>query len=139
MYQQITIVGNLGREPEMRYTQTGVPVCSFSVAVNRQWTKDDGQREEKVTWFRITCWRKLAELAAQFLTAGSQVLITGEIEAPRAYLDAKSGEPRASLDVTANTIRFLGSPKGNGQHAAPPAGDAPAAPAAAQDAEDIPF
>ncbi|MCX6042253.1 MAG: single-stranded DNA-binding protein [Caldilinea sp.] len=60
MYQQLTLIGNLGRDPEMRYTPTGVPVTNFSMAVSRNWVGQDGQRQEKTIWFRVTAWRKLA-------------------------------------------------------------------------------
>ena len=106
MYQQITLIGNLGADPEMRYTQSGQPVTSFRMAVSRTWVNQEGQRQEKTTWFRVTAWRKLAETANQYLTKGSKVLVVGEVEESQAYID-KEGKPRASIDVTANTIRFL--------------------------------
>ena len=96
MYQQITLIGNLGRDPEMRYTPSGVAVTSFSVAVSRRWTGQDGQQQEKTVWFRVTAWRKLAETASQYLTKGSKVLIVGTIEEPQAYID-QEGQPRASI------------------------------------------
>ncbi|MEM7537805.1 MAG: single-stranded DNA-binding protein [Chloroflexota bacterium] len=108
MYQQITLIGNLGADPEMRYTGTGTPVTSFRMAVSRQWTGQDGQRQEKTTWFRVTCWRRQAEIVSQYLTKGSKVLVVGEMEEPNAYMD-RDGNPRASLDVTAQTVRFLNS------------------------------
>ena len=61
MYQKTIVVGHLGRDPEMRYTQSGVPVTSFSVATTRKWSSASGEQQEKTTWFRVTCWRKLAE------------------------------------------------------------------------------
>ena len=66
MYQQITLIGNLGADPEMRYTPNGLPVTSFRMAVSRNWTGQDGQRQEKTVWFRVTAWRKLAETASQY-------------------------------------------------------------------------
>ena len=109
MFQQVTIIGNLGRDPEMRYTQAGVEVCSFSVATSRSWTGKDGQKNEKTVWFRITTWRKLAEICNQYLQKGNRVFITGEMEEPGAWTDAQ-GEPRASLEVTAQTVKFLSGP-----------------------------
>ncbi len=110
MFQQITLVGNLGRDPEMRYTPSGVPVASFSVATSRKFQSADGQWQEKTVWFRVTAWRKTAETVSQYLTKGSKVLIIGELEEPRTWVD-KDGNTQASLDVTAQTIRFL-SPRG---------------------------
>lgn len=112
MFQQITIVGNLGRDPEMRYTPSGVPVASFSVATSRKFQGADGQWQEKTVWFRVTAWRKTAETVSQYLTKGSKVLIIGELEEPRTWVD-KDGNTQASLDVTAQTIRFL-SARGEG-------------------------
>jgi single-strand DNA-binding protein len=105
MFQKTIIVGYLGRDPEMRYTPSGVPVTSFSVAVNRRWTDQQGQPQEKTTWFRVTAWRKLAELCNQYLSKGRQVLVEGDIDAS-AWL-GQDGQPRASLELTARTVRFL--------------------------------
>ncbi|MCS6843869.1 MAG: single-stranded DNA-binding protein [Caldilineales bacterium] len=106
MFQQLIIIGNLGSDPELRYTQDGTPVASFSVAVNRRWTSPDGSHGEETTWFRVTAWRKLAELCNQYLRKGRQVMVIGRVSA-RAYT-AANGEPRATLEVTADTVKFLG-------------------------------
>lgn len=106
MYQQITLVGNLGQDPTMRYTPSGVPVTVFSLAVNKTWTDAAGERHDKALWFRVTAWRKLAEIAGQYLAKGSKVLVVGEVEQPHAYTD-RDGNLRASLEVTASSIRFL--------------------------------
>ncbi len=142
MYQQTTIVGNLGSDPEMRYTASGVPVTSFNVAVNRSWTNQEGQRQDKTTWFRVTAWRKLAETASQYLSKGRQVLIVGEIEEPEVWVD-REGNNRASLNLTAFTIKFLGT-RGDAEGGGYGGGAQAAAPAAAGDGpvtndEDIPF
>jgi single-strand DNA-binding protein len=107
MYQQIMLVGNLGSDPEMRYTPSGVPITTFRLAVNKSWVGQDGQRQDKTLWFRVTAWRKLAETASQYLSKGRQVLIIGEIEEAHAYTD-RDGNLRAGLEVTAQTIKFLG-------------------------------
>lgn len=111
-YQQIVLVGHLGRDPEMRYTPTGVPVTSFSMAVSRSWTDQSGQRQEKTIWFRVSAWRKLAETVSQYATKGRLVLVVGELEEPRVYTD-RDGTARTNLEVTAQNVRFLGS-KGDG-------------------------
>ena len=108
MYQQITLIGNLGNDPEMRYTPGGVPVVSFNLAVNKSWTTQEGQRQDRTTWFRVTAWRKTAEIVSQYLTKGRQVMVIGEVEDARAYVD-KDGNSRASLEVTAQVIKFLGN------------------------------
>ncbi len=106
MYQQITLVGNLGRDPEMRYTPSGVAVTNFSVATSRSWTGQDGQRQENTVWFRVAAWRRLAETCNQYLTKGQRVLVVGEVEEPSTWTD-QEGNSRASLEVTARTVRFL--------------------------------
>jgi len=107
MYQHTVIVGNLGRDPEMRYTQSGVAVTSFSVAVNRKWTNQDGTPGEKTTWFRVSAWRKLAETCNQYLSKGRLVLVEGEVSAS-AWTPQDGGDPRASLELNARNVKFLG-------------------------------
>lgn len=118
-FQQIIIIGNLGSDPEMRYTPSGTAVTNFSVATSRKWKNADGEQQEKTVWFRVTAWRQLAELTSQYLAKGRQVMIVGELEDPSVWTD-KNGNSRASLEVTAREVRFLsgGSPSsenGNGQ------------------------
>lgn len=136
MYQQITLIGRLGNDPEMRYTPSGVPVTTFSLAVDRRWTDADGQLQEKTTWFRVTAWRRQAETISQYLEKGRPVLIIGEIEEARPWTD-RDGNPRASLEVTAREFRFLGDRNNSNYGGDNTAG----APVDAQEeaAEDIPF
>ena len=112
MYQTIIIAGNLGRDPEMRYTPSGQAVTNFSVATNRQYTDSDGQLVKETIWFRISAWGKLAETCNQYLRRGSKVLVEGRLNA-----DPQTGSPRiftrqdgstgASFEITAGTVRFL--------------------------------
>ena len=147
MYQQITLIGNLGQDPEMRYTPSGVAVTHFSVATSRSWTGQDGQRQEKTVWFRISAWRRLAETCNQYLTKGQRVLVVGEVEEPSTWTD-REGNTRASLEVRARNVQFLstraesealaaGMGQSDGQGA--PMGDGPAADAGLSAEEDIPF
>lgn len=112
MYQQITIVGRLGQNPELRYTPSGVPVATFSIATSKKFADASGNQQEKTTWFRVTAWRKQAETVGQYLTKGSKVLVIGEVEDARPWTD-RDGNNRASLEVTANTIRFLDNKSDN--------------------------
>ena len=133
MYQHVVIVGNLGRDPEMRYTPSGVPVTSFSVAVSRKWKNQNGELQEKTTWFRVTAWNKLAELCNEYLSKGRLVLVEGEIDAS-AWI-GQDGEPKATLELRAQNVRFLGGRSANelGQGAALKES------AAVVDEEDLPF
>ncbi len=134
MYQHVVIVGNLGRDPEMRYTPSGVPVTTFTVAVNRKWKNQNGELQEKTTWFRVTAWRRLAELCNEYLSKGRMVLVEGEIDAS-AWL-GQDGQPRATLELTAQNVRFLGGRALGDEFGGSPAfKDAPAGPSE----EDLPF
>jgi single-strand DNA-binding protein len=97
----------------MRYTPDGTPVTNFSVATNRKWNNPDGSQGEETTWFRITVWRRMAEVCNQYLSKGRQVFIEGELKpdpatgGPRVWT-GNDGLPRASFEITARTIKFLG-------------------------------
>jgi single-strand DNA-binding protein len=134
MFQQLSLIGNLGSDPEMRYTPSGVPVVSFNLAVNKNWVNQEGQRQDKTIWFRVTAWRKLAENVSQYLSKGRQVFVVGELEDARPWTD-RDGNHRASLEVTAQTIRFIGGRGGEsgGDQDGPPVAEP------AQTDRDIPF
>jgi single-strand DNA-binding protein len=122
MYQRLVLVGNLGRDPEMRYTPNGAPVTSFPVATSRRYSTADGQTKEETVWFRVSVWGKQAETANQYLAKGRKVLIEGNLVGdenggPRIWTD-KEGKPRASFEVRAFTVRFLESKRESAQGAA---------------------
>lgn len=104
-YQNTIIIGNVGRDPEMRYTQSGIPVADFTVAVNRNWKDSEGNKHESTTWFRISAWRGLAETVNEYVTVGMLVMVTGNVSAS-AFV-GQDGEARASLELTAQNIQFL--------------------------------
>jgi len=112
MYQKIIIVGNLGGDPEMRYTPGGQAVTNFSVASNRKYTSSDGQRVDETTWFRVSVWGRQAETSNQFLRRGSKVLVEGRLKPdpatgnPRTYT-RQDGTVGASFEITANWVQFL--------------------------------
>jgi single-strand DNA-binding protein len=118
MYQTTTIIGRLGRDPEMRYMPSGDPVTSFSVATDRQYNDKGGNKIKETTWFRVSVFGKQAENVNQYLHKGSMVLVEGRLSA-----DTKTGGPKtftrqdgtvsASFEIVANTVRFL-SPKSEG-------------------------
>lgn len=114
MYQKVIIAGNLGRDPEMRYMPDGTPVTNFSVATNRRWTDGTtGEPREETIWFRVSVWRRQAEIANEYLSKGSQVLVEGRIRPdpqtgePRIWT-AQDGTVRATYEITADVVRFLG-------------------------------
>ena len=110
-FQQVIIVGNVGKDAELRYTPQGVAVCDFSVAVNKVSGKGES-RKEKTTWFKVTVWRERAETASQYIKKGMKIMVIGEVDA-RAYTD-KNGQAVASLDLTANDFKFLDSRDSSG-------------------------
>src|SRR5512136_2822064 len=132
MYQQIIIVGNLGKDPEMRYTPSGTPVTSMNIASNRKYTGSDGQVVKETTWFRISVFGKSAETCAQYLKKGSAVLVEGRLTpekntgGPRTY-QRQDGTMGATYEVFANNVRFLSS-----------RGDGSSGPAPTPSEEDIP-
>lgn len=108
MYVHIVLVGNLGRDPEMRYTPSGQPVTSFSLATNRRWSdRETGEQKEETTWFRVTVWGKQAEICNEYLRKGRTVLVEADRIQASAYKN-RNDELAASLEVTARTVRFLG-------------------------------
>ena len=104
---KITLIGNLTRDPELRSTPNGVTVCSFTIAVNRRFAQQGGERQ--TDFFRINAWRQLGETCARYLAKGRKVAVVGEIQ-PRLY--ESNGKTNLSLDVQADEIEFL-TPKGN--------------------------
>src|SRR5262245_1207567 len=133
MYQQITLIGNLGNKPEMRYTPSGTAVANFSLAINRRWTGNDGQQQEKTTWFRVTAWQRQAEVVSQYLDKGRRVLVVGEVTEARPWTD-RDGNPRASIEVHAFEIKFLDG-RGQEQEASAGKADGAAQPAEAEPAD----
>ena len=110
--QRITLIGNLTHDPETRATPNGVTVCSFTIAVNRRFSSQSG--EKHTDFFRINAWRQMGDACARYLSKGKKVAVSGELQA-RTYT-AKDGTTRISLDVQADEIEFL-SPKGSGETA----------------------
>jgi single-strand DNA-binding protein len=132
MFQNLIFVGNLGNDPELRYTPSGQAVATLNVAVNREYPNAEGEKVKEVTWFRVSTWGKLAEICAQYLAKGRQVLIEGrlvpdkESGGPKVWTRT-DGTPGANYEVNAETVRFLGK----GEGSAPAEEGAPS--------EDIPF
>jgi single-strand DNA-binding protein len=108
--QKTTIIGNLGSDPEMRYTPQGTAVTTFSVAVNERRGGGDGERQETTTWFRVSCWNKLAEVASAYLKKGRQVYVEGPLRVHE--FTGNDGRQRYSLEITAREFQMLGGSPG---------------------------
>ncbi len=131
------LIGRLGRDPETRYMPNGDAVCNFSVATDESWKDAQGNRQERTEWHNITMYRRLAEIAAQYLKKGSLVYIEGRIQS-RKYT-GKDGIERTAYDIVANEMKMLGGGQDGQNTPAPQAnGQAPAHPQEDTDS-GIPF
>ena len=111
---QITLVGNVGRDPELRFTPSGAAVCNFTLATNRTWTdRNSNERRQETTWWKITVWGAQAETVNQYVSKGRQVLVTGSRIKADAYT-GQDGQPRASIELTADNVTFLSGGGGSG-------------------------
>ena len=131
----IQIIGNVGRDAELRMTPNGRAVCEFSVAVNRVQGSGEGRKEE-TDWFRVSCWGKQAEIAQQYVRKGTAIFVMGRFT-PRTYVD-KAGANRVSYDISADNFQMLGGRPAAGDSAAMPGGPAPTG-APDFDPDEIPF
>ena len=140
-YHTVILVGNLGRDPTMRYTPSGQAVTDFSVAVNDNFTSSNGEKVERTIWVRVSTWGKQAEICNQYLKKGKKVLVEGRLVTdpntggPRVW-NRQDGTPSASFEVRANTVRFLsarGEDEGTGTGQGEAAGQEEAS------GDDIPF
>lgn len=103
---KVMIIGHLGRDPEMRYTPSGRPVTSFSVATSRVWTTPDGERREETEWFNVVAWGNLAEICKQYLTKGQQVYVEGRLQTRR--WEDQEGKKHSSVEVVASEMIMVG-------------------------------
>lgn len=104
------LIGNLGRDPELKHTPSGDPVCNFSIATSESWTDKGGTRQERTEWHNIVAWRKLAEICQKYLAKGRPVYIEGRIQS-REY-EAKDGGKRRVTEIVADKMVMLGSKQG---------------------------
>jgi single-strand DNA-binding protein len=116
---KLIVIGNLGRDPEMRYLPSGQPVTNFAVASNRKWTDNEGVLHEETIWIRVSAFGRLAEVTNQYLSKGRQVYVEGRLRpdsetgGPRVY-ERNDGSHGASYEIVAATVQFLGGRNGNG-------------------------
>jgi single-strand DNA-binding protein len=111
---KVMLIGNLGRDPEMRYTPSGKPVTSFSMASSRSWISSDGERKEETEWFNVVAWGNLAEICNQHLSRGQQVYIEGRLQT-RSWEDT-NGQRHFRTEVVANEMIILGNRSGYNNH-----------------------
>lgn len=160
---KVILVGNLGRDPEMRHTQAGQSVANFTLATNERWRDKDGQQQERTEWHRIVVWGRLAEVCAEYLSKGRQIYIEGRLQT-RDWED-REGNKRSTTEIVADTMQMLGkrgegggferdsgesrsageSPSGESPSGASPSGasptgeDPPPDPGSGSGESDIPF
>ena len=130
MINTVTIVGNLGQDPEIRYTASGIPVAGFTVAVNEVYKGKDGQKVKKVHWFRVSAFQRLAEVVGEYCTKGSKVGVRGQLQ-QRTWQDSE-GLNHSLVEIRARELELLSGKNGN------PAATEEDIPAATED-DDIPF
>ncbi len=107
---KVILVGNLGADPEVRYTPSGQPVANFRIATSESWTDKSGQKQERTEWHRIVAWGKLAELCGEYLAKGRQVYIEGKLQTRQ--WDDRDGNKKFSTEIQAQQITFLGGRDG---------------------------
>jgi len=152
-FNKVILVGNLTRDPELRYTPKGTAIAKIGLAVNRVWTNEAGEKKEEVTFVDVDVFGRTAENVGQYMRKGRPILIEGRLRLDQ-WDDKQTGQKKSKLGVVAETVQFLGSAQGGGEGGAPSAPSAPraarpaaAAPAAAPDAgdsepphdDDVPF
>jgi len=134
------LIGNLGRDPELRYTPAGVAVASFTIATNESWKDQDGNLQERTEWHNIVAWRKLAEICGEYLKKGKKIYVEGKIQT-RSYDDKNTGAKRYITEIVADNIIMLdgrgGASSEGGSGVTPPA-EQPESGGGAKD-DDLPF
>ena len=133
MINKVILIGNLGADPELRYTQSGTPVASFRIATSERWKDKDGNQQEQTEWHNIVAWRRLAEICGEYLNKGSRVYIEGKLQT-RKWQD-QNGNDRYTTEIIARELEMFGGRQENADNAdsTPPNGEEPPTP------EDVPF
>ena len=148
-FNKVILLGNLTRDPEVRYTPKGSAVADLGIAVNRQYTLENGEKREEVTFVDVTFWGRTAEVAGEYLKKGRPVFIEGRLQLDT-WDDKQSGQKRSKLKVIGETMQMLGSPRGSGaanggdegdraRRAGKPVSPPKSAAAAEADEDEIPF
>lgn len=127
---KVLIIGNVGNDPEMRYTPNGDPVTSFNVATNWRYTTSEGEQREETEWFRVNTWGRLAETCNQYVVRGMKVYVEGRLKS--SPWSTQDGELRSGNEIRANEVRFLDRAPASGT-------DSPGGPAPEGEVEDLPW
>src|SRR3954468_15712830 len=112
MVNKVILIGNLGRDPEVRSTPSGQPVANFTLATSRRWRDKNGQKQEQTEWHTVVCWGKQAEIAGQYLTKGKQIYVEGRLQT-RSWDDRNTGEKKYKTEVVCDTFQMLGQRGGD--------------------------
>jgi single-strand DNA-binding protein len=124
-FNKVLLMGNLTRDPEVRYTPKGTAIANIGLAVNRAWTNENGEKKEEVTFVDVEVWGRQAETAGQYLSKGRPVFIEGRLRLD-SWEDKESGQKRNKLKVVAERVQFLGAPRASAEFSdQPPGGDRP--------------
>ena len=139
---KVILVGNVGKNPEVKYSQSGTPVAKFSLATNERFKDRNGQRQDRTEWHNVVAWQRLAEIVGEFVTKGSKIYIEGKLQTS-CWEDGQSGERKYRTEIIAREIVLFGARvNSNGQHEAstvPPNNDQPDTASGPITDEDIPF
>ena len=135
MINKVILIGNLGADPEVRYTQNGTAVANFRVATTETWTKD-GKKEEQTEWHRIVAFARLGEICGEYLAKGSRVYIEGRLQTRK--WDDRDGNTRYTTEVVAREMKML-SPRGSSDHAGMSREEEPPYPESSGMGDDVPF
>jgi single-strand DNA-binding protein len=111
---KVMVIGHLGRDPEMRYTPSGRPVTTFTVATSRSWNTADGERHSETEWFNVVTWGNLAEICKQYLVKGQQVYVEGRLQTR--HWEDKEGGKHSTVEIVANEMMMLGERKESSNH-----------------------
>lgn len=133
---RVQLIGNIGKDPEVRYTSGGAAVASFSVATNESWKDKEGNLQERTEWHNIVAWNRLAEICGEYLKKGAKVYVEGRMQT-RSYED-KEGVKRYTTEIVAGDLIMLGSKEGGQKNEIPPPPEPPA-PTQSSKTDDLPF
>ncbi|HTY57898.1 MAG TPA: single-stranded DNA-binding protein [Bacteroidota bacterium] len=135
---KVMLIGNLGKDPELRFTSSGVPVATFTIATNESWKDQEGNLQERTEWHNIVAWRKLAEICGEWLKKGKKVYIEGKIQT-RSYDDKNTGAKKYMTEIVADSLIMLDGKSAGASAEGPAAPSAPEPAPGGASNDDLPF